>query len=536
MYYIIKSNNRNIGSGAMKLIAHRGASLERIENTIESLVYGAQLGAYAVECDIRLTKDGRYIIFHDPDLRRTAGADAQLHEHTYAEIASLVEKSAGYTPILFEDICERYHEETPILLHINTPTDDRLIGTIKRAPFNYICGINEADAVKRYAEFLPAERILGFIPSPDAAGEFINNGAGNIRLWEQWLDKIKPADIKAAHPETEVWIMANRNGSMNGCPESLDYIQSLGADGVLLNDIVMAVNKYKESPHKQYCHDKKVALQLQHDGDCYEMIKIASESGFRYVSMGFGSSNCFLDDGWREEICRLKAALEENNLKCVMTHSPYYNLLISAEILDEAMETAILRCVQATAMLGADIIAIHPRAYLRDQLEDTEKSYYYNVQNLTPLVREAEKCGCRIGIENLPTYPNWAISFYSNYPNEHKRLVDTFDSQAVCAVWDFGHAFLANDDPADALLTLGSRISGTHVHDNNRVTDDHFIPFGGSIDWESNIEALKQTGFDGYLTSEVVYESLKNKPREEISRFIKDVYEKLIILDSMLGR
>ena len=54
----------------MKYIAHRGASLIRQENTVESLVCGAELGAYAVECDIRVTADGRYIIFHDPDLAR----------------------------------------------------------------------------------------------------------------------------------------------------------------------------------------------------------------------------------------------------------------------------------------------------------------------------------------------------------------------------------------------------------------------------------------------------------------------------------
>ena len=31
----------------MKLIAHRGASLECQENTLESLIQGAKLGAYA---------------------------------------------------------------------------------------------------------------------------------------------------------------------------------------------------------------------------------------------------------------------------------------------------------------------------------------------------------------------------------------------------------------------------------------------------------------------------------------------------------
>ncbi len=242
----------------MKYIAHRGASLIKQENTIESLVWGAELGAFAVECDIRVTADGRYIIFHDPDLSRIAGSDVRIKEKTFDEIAAIVRENAGYTPITIEDICERYHESTPILLHIKIPAADGLLNTLRCAPFPFICGVERADDVKKYRSFLPAERILSFIPSPDQAEAFIREGAGIIRLWENWLDKTKPADIKAMDPNVEVWIMANRNGSMNGAPESLEYITSLGADGVLLNDIVMGLNWRKEhetmNKRETYCN------------------------------------------------------------------------------------------------------------------------------------------------------------------------------------------------------------------------------------------------------------------------------------------
>ncbi|MBQ9995361.1 MAG: hypothetical protein IJP32_03235, partial [Clostridia bacterium] len=231
----------------MKYIAHRGASLIRQENTVESLVCGAELGAYAVECDIRVTADGRYIIFHDPDLNRIAGSDVRIKDKTFDEIAAIVRENAGYTPITVEDIAERYHESTPILLHIKIPATDDLLDTLERAPFPFICGVERAEDVKKYRRFLPAERILSFIPSPDQAEAFIREGAGIVRLWEHWLDKTKPADIKAISPDVEVWIMANRDGSMNGAPESLATITELGADGVLLNDIVMGMNWKKEN-------------------------------------------------------------------------------------------------------------------------------------------------------------------------------------------------------------------------------------------------------------------------------------------------
>jgi len=231
----------------MKYIAHRGASLIKQENTIESLICGAGLGADAVECDIRATADGRYIIFHDPDLARIAGSDIRIRDKTFDEIAAIVRENAGYTPITLEDIAEHYHESVPILLHIKIPASEHLLDTLEHAPFPFICGIQRAEDVKKFRKFLPAERILSFIPSPDQAETFIREGAGIIRLWENWLDKTKPADIKAISPGTEVWIMANCNGSMNGTPESLAMIRELGADGILLNDIEMGLNWKKEN-------------------------------------------------------------------------------------------------------------------------------------------------------------------------------------------------------------------------------------------------------------------------------------------------
>lgn len=273
----------------MKYIAHRGASLIKQENTVESLVCGAQLGADAVECDIRVTADGRFIIFHDPDLVRIAGSYARIRDKTFDEIAAIVRENAGYTPITVDDIAEHYHEDTPILLHIKIPASDELLETLKNAPFPFICGIERADDVKKYRTFLPPERILSFIPSPELAADFLREGAGIIRLWEQWLDNVKPADIKAISPDAEVWIMAYKNGSMNGAPESLEYITSLGADGVLLNDIVMGLNWKKEHEPMKTTYRNPICegadpFILLHDGKYYHYATNAPDGYLVYES------------------------------------------------------------------------------------------------------------------------------------------------------------------------------------------------------------------------------------------------------------
>jgi len=291
--------------------------------------------------------------------------------------------------------------------------------------------------------------------------------------------------------------------------------------------------------------DKKVALQIQHDRNWQKMLEISAKNGFQYVSMGFGSSKCFHHDDWAEKTVKIKTALDALGLRCVMTHAPYYDLRISADFLDDAMETALLRCVKATSMLGGEIMAIHPRGYYRDEgpvpengfygngKEIPEESFRYNVQNLTPLVEEAIRCGCRVGVENLPVFPGWAMTFCSNFPDIHRRLIDALDPAGVCGVWDFGHSYLANADSAAVLASFGSRICGTHVHDNDHTGDHHWTPLTGTIDWPAEMAALAGNGYGGYLTMELVYEHLYEDDTA-LNAFVRTAYENCCRLDDMM--
>src|SRR6185436_1813637 len=53
------------------LVAHRGASAYAPEHTLAAYRLAIEQGADFVEQDLQLTKDGRLICLHDPDLART---------------------------------------------------------------------------------------------------------------------------------------------------------------------------------------------------------------------------------------------------------------------------------------------------------------------------------------------------------------------------------------------------------------------------------------------------------------------------------
>lgn len=71
------------------LIGHRGACGYAPENTIESVRTAAELGAQWVELDVKLTKDGVPIIFHDEDLDRTTNGSGPVMLATYEDIKQL---------------------------------------------------------------------------------------------------------------------------------------------------------------------------------------------------------------------------------------------------------------------------------------------------------------------------------------------------------------------------------------------------------------------------------------------------------------
>jgi glycerophosphoryl diester phosphodiesterase len=68
------------------VVAHRGASAEAPENTIEAFRRGVDAGADAVELDVHLTRDGQLAVIHDETLDRTTDRTGAIASLTMDEI------------------------------------------------------------------------------------------------------------------------------------------------------------------------------------------------------------------------------------------------------------------------------------------------------------------------------------------------------------------------------------------------------------------------------------------------------------------
>lgn len=76
-------------TSAVDIIAHRGASHDAPENTLAAFKLGWQQRADAVELDIWLTKDGKIVVCHDANTKRTTGTTKKIPESTLAELRTL---------------------------------------------------------------------------------------------------------------------------------------------------------------------------------------------------------------------------------------------------------------------------------------------------------------------------------------------------------------------------------------------------------------------------------------------------------------
>ncbi len=71
-----------------RVIAHRGFSLHHAENTLGAFRAALEVGADILETDVHLSKDGRVVVAHDPDLSRVAGRPGLLSDFTLKQLAT----------------------------------------------------------------------------------------------------------------------------------------------------------------------------------------------------------------------------------------------------------------------------------------------------------------------------------------------------------------------------------------------------------------------------------------------------------------
>jgi len=125
-----------------KLIAHRGLAVKFPPNSLPAFAEAGKCRFWAIETDVRKTKDGILVCNHNPEIDATYDGSGEIADMTYAELAKFRrrdEKEKGLCsaddlrmPLFREylEICRQYHALP--FIETKTPDIEEVLGEAGR--------------------------------------------------------------------------------------------------------------------------------------------------------------------------------------------------------------------------------------------------------------------------------------------------------------------------------------------------------------------------------------------------------------------
>lgn len=226
------------------LIAHRCGPGVYPEQSVASARHALANGADMVEMDIMYTLDEQPVICHDPNAQRVFGVDGRVQEMTFERFMTLRHQAdRNYATHAMEDVLAC--GVSPILFHFKVSgrlLEDTVARIVRHGyAAKVVLGVLKPEDVQTIRGIAPGIRILAFMKREELMADFLATDVDIIRLWEEW---VTPEKIENIHQHgKQVFVMAGsseKKTTGRTTPENLRWWREIGADGVLVDDVVWA--------------------------------------------------------------------------------------------------------------------------------------------------------------------------------------------------------------------------------------------------------------------------------------------------------
>lgn len=127
---------------------------------------------------------------------------------------------------------------------------------------------------------------------------------------------------------------------------------------------------------------------------------------------------------------------------------------------------------------------------------DWEENWSVYVEVTRRCCEICESMGVRYALEPHPF--RWVRNAASMM-----RLVDHVRSPALGMNFDPSHLFPSGEISEQVVYELGDRLFHAHFSDNDGMTNAHWRPGKGKIDWRAVLAAMQDIGFDGVISIEL---------------------------------
>ena len=249
----------------IKTIAHRGYVEKGVENSIEALEAAAEAGVDYVEMDVLMTKDNKFIVMHDYNLKRLAGINKKVQDMTYNELVGLPISQSGHKSKIpsFEEYVKRAKE-----LNIKLVVELKPHGG---EPNNYVDifieKVKELDIENNYKYMSLDLKVMEELESkapqletgyiiPFQLGKFSNNNVDFFAIEDFSFSNTLVEQAKSQNKSVYVW-------TINDPSLITKYLQS-PANGIITDEPVQ-VRETKEKLEKNNSYFDRVLRLIKSD-------------------------------------------------------------------------------------------------------------------------------------------------------------------------------------------------------------------------------------------------------------------------------
>jgi len=178
-------------AGAPLIIAHRGSDATTHENTLAAFRNSIAMGITILETDVRVTKDGEFILLHDETVDRTTNGHGRIGDLTLTQVQTLDAGSGESVPTLRDALRVVRGTGTRLLLDMKpgTPLEPVLqLVWSERAGQNVVFGLRSPVQATRLHQLAPDFRGVALMKTLKDLDAFEKAGIRNMRLWSSWID------------------------------------------------------------------------------------------------------------------------------------------------------------------------------------------------------------------------------------------------------------------------------------------------------------------------------------------------------------
>ena len=241
-----------------------------------------------------------------------------------------------------------------------------------------------------------------------------------------------------------------------------------------------------------------------------QALERCAAAGFRHLDFNFTDwthpGSPFIGEGWREWLREIRRRADEMGVCFTQSHGPIFHKFGDDERTRWLTEMSH-RSIEGAGIIGAPWVVFEPESY--PGAWDAAHLAGLKQRNLDwfgALLPTAERAGVGLALENITDVHGESRGMRRLYcagVAELIELVDGFSSPRVGICWDTGHAHIQRLEQGAAIRALGSRLKAVHIQDNDGRTDQHLLPYTGTISWPVVLEALRAGPYGGDFTFEV---------------------------------